>query len=136
VIIIQRRFGRPSPSTLKDRWLSISSAVYARAVSFGEDFVPWQFRLPEGMDDQPEELSGGHRHFPYARRVRLNWTKLRNGTSTFDKEDDQLWEVFCAECGDTDGPAGLQSESVQRLRGPYKGEHKARRVASHHFKET
>ena len=104
--------------------------------SWGEEFVPWRFHpRPEPPSIQEDRSGDGH-HFPYARRVRLHWSQLPNGTWSFDGEDDHLWEVFCAECGDTDGPADLQSEGVQKLRGPYQGEHKARRAATHHFKEN
>lgn len=106
-------------------------------MSFGEDFgFGFRHGALRGAAEQAEATSGDHHHFPYARRVRLHWTKLPDGTWDFDGEDEHLWEVFCAECGDTDGPADLQPEVVQRLRGPYKGEHKARKMATHHFNEN
>jgi hypothetical protein len=80
--------------------------------------------------------SGGHHHFPYARRLALAWRQDADGHWTSDREDDRLWEVFCADCGDTDGPAEHQTEPIQRLRGPYPGEHKAKHVAKRHFDEN
>lgn len=73
-----------------------------------------------------------HRHFPYARRVRHGWTQSPEGWK-WESEDPDLWEVFCAECGDTDGPSENQTAGVQSLRGPYKSHHHARHVASKHF---
>jgi hypothetical protein len=78
--------------------------------------------------------SDGH-HFPYARRLRLAWRHEADGRWTSDGEDERLWEVFCAECGDADGPAVNQTEPIQRLRGPYSSEHKAKHAAKKHFDE-
>ena len=44
--------------------------------------------------------------------------------------------MFCAECGDTDGPAENQTQPIQRLRGPYAHEHKAKHAAQKHFDEN
>ena len=52
-----------------------------------------------------------------------------------DQDDQRRWEVVCHECGDTDGPAETQTESVQQLRGPYASEHKAKHAATKHFDE-
>ena len=41
------------------------------------------------------------------------------------------WEVFCRECGHTDGP----TETVWRSRGPYPSERKAKHVATKHVDE-
>ena len=81
------------------------------------------------------EGSDQHRHFPSARRLPLGWHQDQNGTWVSAKEDERRWEVFCRECGDTDGPVETQTEVVQRLRGPYPSEHKAKHVATKHFDE-
>jgi hypothetical protein len=105
-------------------------------VAAGGDFA---FGIRYGALDATETAgagSTGHRHFPYARRLRIAWHQDASGNWTFDREDEGLWEVFCAECGDTDGPADNQTEPIQRLRGPYSGEHKAKRAAKKHFDEN
>jgi hypothetical protein len=83
-----------------------------------------------------EADSDRHHHFPYARRLRLAWRLEADGFWTFNGEDKRLWEVFCAECGDTDGPAENQTDPIQRLRGPYSSEHKAKHVAEKHYDEN
>lgn len=82
------------------------------------------------------EGSDEHRHFPYARHLLVGWHRDQNGAWVADAEDERRWEVFCRECGDTDGPAELQSEPVQHLRGPYSSEHKAKHAATKHFDEN
>jgi hypothetical protein len=77
--------------------------------------------------------SDRHHHFPSARRLHLAWRRDADGRWRSDAEDERRWEVVCAECGDTDGPAENQTEPVQRLRGPYANEHKATRAAKKHF---
>jgi hypothetical protein len=79
---------------------------------------------------------GDPHHYPYARHVRTGWKQDADGAWSHEGEDAHLWEVFCAECGDTDGPAQLQSPEVQTLRGPYQGEHRAKHAATRHFKLT
>ena len=59
-----------------------------------------------------------HRHFPSARRLVLSWHQDQSGKWVAGAEDERRWEVFCRECGDTDGPAEAQSEAVQRLPRP------------------
>lgn len=81
------------------------------------------------------EDAGQHYHFPYARRLVLQWRKDQSGTWVPDQDDQRRWEVVCHECGDTDGPAETQTESVQQLRGPYASEHKAKHAATKHFDE-
>ncbi len=83
-----------------------------------------------------EESSHEHRYFPYARRLRIGWRTDADGCWISDLEDERLWEVFCAECGDTDGPADNQTEPIRQLRGPYSSEHKAKHVATNHFDEN
>ena len=79
--------------------------------------------------------SDEHRHFPDARRLVLGWHRDQGGKWVEGAEDERRWEVFCRECGDTDGPAEAQSETVQRLRGPYPSERKANHAAKKHFDE-
>jgi hypothetical protein len=64
--------------------------------------------------------------------VRLGWADSADGWK-WESEDPRLWEVFCAECGDRDGPADIQEPAVRELRGPYRSEHHARHVATAHF---
>ena len=103
-------------------------------VGFGGDFA---FGIRYGALDAAaavaEAGSREHRHFPFARRLRLDWRHNADGGWASDVEDDRLWEVFCAECGDTDGPAENQSEPIRQLRGPHPSEHKAKHVAKQHF---
>ncbi len=96
------------------------------------------FRLGalDAKADVNDAESHEHHHFPYARRLRLGWRRDADGRWVADREDKRLWEVFCDECGDTDGPAENQTEAVQRLRGPYSHEHKAKHVAEKHFDEN
>lgn len=77
--------------------------------------------------------TSGHGHYPYARPVRHGWRRDAGGHWAYDTVDEHRWEVFCAECGDTDGPAADQAPAVQELRGPYHGKHRAKRVADKHF---
>jgi hypothetical protein len=102
----------------------------------GADFA---FGIRSGALDAMAAVAGEgsdqHRHFPYARRLLLGWHQDQNGKWVSAKEDERRWEVFCRECGDTDGPAETQTEAVQRLRGPYPSEHKATHVATKHFDE-
>jgi hypothetical protein len=93
-------------------------------------------RLNAQSDASAEPGSDGHRHFPYARRLRTEWSRGPDGGWVAAAEDARLWEVFCAECGDTDGPANEQSDAVQQLRGPYKSQRHARHVATKHYEEN
>jgi hypothetical protein len=100
----------------------------------GGDFA---FGIRSGALDATAAGAGSdeHRHFPYARRLLLGWHRDQNGQWVAGQEDARRWEVFCRECGDTDGPAETQTEPVQHLRGPYPNEHKAKRAAQKHFGE-
>jgi hypothetical protein len=102
----------------------------------GADFA---FGFRSGALDATAAMAGdesdGHRHFPYARRLLLGWHEDQNGEWVAAKEDEQRWEFFCRECGDSDGPAETQTELVQRLRGPYPCEHQAKHAATKHFNE-
>src|ERR1022692_2454959 len=57
-------------------------------------------------------------HYPYARPVRPGRHRDASGHWAYDMADEHLWEVCCAQCGDTDGPATDQGPEVQQLRGP------------------
>jgi hypothetical protein len=103
----------------------------------GGDFA---FGIRYGALDATAAAAGAesdrHRHFPYARRLCLAWRHDADGHWISHREDKRLWEVFCAECGDTDGPTENQTEPIQRLRGPYSSEHKAKHAAKKHFDEN
>ncbi len=73
-------------------------------------------------------------HYPYARQVRTGWHHDAAGAWAYDGVDAQLWEVFCQQCGDTDGPAENQEPAVRQLRGPYRHKHSAEHAANKHFK--
>jgi hypothetical protein len=86
----------------------------------------------DAMAAAPGTEPGGH--YPYVRQVRLGWRKDAGGHWTYDGVGERLWEVLCAECGDTDGPQEEQPSRARELRGPYPGKRKAGHVASKHFK--
>jgi hypothetical protein len=106
------------------------------AVAGGDFSLGFRTRALETRGDLTDQTSSEHHHFPYARRLRVGWSQDAEGRWTIYQEDKRSWEVFCAECGDTDGPAEDQSEAVQRLRGPYSNEHKAKHLAEKHFEEN
>lgn len=79
-------------------------------------------------------LSGPEQqHYPYARRVRHGWHMDTAGAWAYESLDDQLWEVFCQQCGDTNGPAEDQQPPARRLRGPYRSKHDAQHASNKHF---
>jgi hypothetical protein len=84
----------------------------------------------------PDANAPPHRHFPGARRMRTGWQRASDGSWQSTSLDDKRWEVFCAECGDTDGPIEEQTPPVQSLRGPYRNERHAKRAADAHFAAT
>lgn len=101
--------------------------------SSGADFA---FGIRYGaLDAAAGRTSDEHRHFPYARHLLLDWHQDQTGKWAAATEDERRWEVFCAECGDSDGPAETQSDAVQHLRGPYSSERKAKHAAQKHFDE-
>ena len=59
-----------------------------------------------------------------------------NGKWHAESNDPRRWEIICARCGDTDGPASEQSPQVQELRGPYRSRRKAEHRAEKHFEQT
>lgn len=89
----------------------------------------------EVMSALSDAGSKPHRHHPGARRMPIEWARSATGEWVAGDIDATRWEVFCEECGDTDGPADQQSPAVQELRGPYRHEHEARRVERRHFDE-
>lgn len=86
-------------------------------------------------EEAAEEARYEYHHLPTVRPMPVGWTRAADGTWASSGVDDQLWEVFCAECGDFDGPADQQSPDVQKLRGPYSREHHAHRVAKEHAEQ-
>ena len=78
--------------------------------------------LAEGLNVNPQ--AG-------ARRKPLSW---HEDQKTPDCEGGYLdaWEVICPCTGDDGGPDHLQSEEVQRFRGPYRTEEAARTAAHQH----
>lgn len=87
-------------------------------------------------DEESETEKHFDGHYPYARRVRLSWRRNAEGVWVSSSEDPKLWEVFCAQCGDTDGPPSAQPEAARTLRGPYHSKHKAEHAATRHFEAT
>jgi hypothetical protein len=104
-------------------------------VDLGGDFNK-AFRDAALDSTAPASDQREHRHFPGARRQLTGWNEDGSGKWSASGVDEHHWEVFCAECGDTDGPAELQSSAVQTLRGPYRSEHHAKHGASKHFEEN
>ena len=74
-------------------------------------------------------------HFPYVRPLRLGWAQAEDGSWHHASEDHHKWEVVCAQCGDTDGPANRQHEPAKTLRGPYDSKHAAHRAVKHHSRQ-
>jgi len=95
--------------------------------------------LPRGGGDvhpptiQDKRFSG---QYPYARPLRTGWTRNPTGDWVACAEDPQRWEVFCEQCGNTDGPADDQPDPARELRGPYAPKHKAEHVVKRHFDDT
>jgi hypothetical protein len=75
-----------------------------------------------------------HHHYPYARQVRQSWYQDTAGKWAYQGVDEHLWEVFCQQCGDTDGPAEYQEPAIRQLRGPYRGKRRAKHVADRHYR--
>lgn len=92
-------------------------------------------RSERHREERAEREAQEYHHLPIARPMPTGWTRAADGGWTSAGVDAHLWEVFCAECGDTDGPADQQSPFIQQLRGPYRHEHHARRVAKKHEEE-
>ena len=111
-------------------------------VAGGGDFVlgvesmaiEGQVKDAMGTADAASESGPDPQHYPYARKVRTGWHHDAAGKWAHDGVDDHLWEVFCQQCGDTDGPAENQEPPVRQLRGPYRHKHGAEHAANKHFK--
>lgn len=101
----------------------------------GDELSALRIGKPADAPTDPDPTGYGG-HYPYARPLHLVWQHDASGQWATAAEDPKRWEVFCAECGDTDGPADQQSAAVQRLRGPYSSEHKAKHAATEHFDQT
>jgi hypothetical protein len=95
--------------------------------------ITWWTGRPDQESEPDNHLEG---HYPYARPVRLGWKQQSDGTWVSSSEDRKVWEVFCEQCGDKDGPAERQPEPARTLRGPYASKHKAEHAAKQHFVAT
>ena len=93
----------------------------------------WWWGRPPADDSGQQPPSG---HYPYARPLRTGWTRTATGDWVAFAEDPHQWEVYCQQCGDTDGPADDQPDRARELRGPYSSKHKAEHVAKRHFDAT
>lgn len=91
----------------------------------------WRQQEEEREADAPFH----YHHLPIARPMRVGWARRPDGKWAHAGEDDRFWEVFCAECGDSDGPAEQQPPELQKLRGPYRSERLARRAAKRHAEQ-
>jgi hypothetical protein len=96
-------------------------------------FPPSWWRRREAADSEESQPGGGHR--PHVRTARSSWRQDASGQWESDAEEAHLWEVFCQQCGDTDGPVDIQPEAARRLRGPYPSMRRAGRAAVKHLKE-
>jgi len=88
----------------------------------------------EAMESDAAASGPDRGHYPYVRQVRTGWHRDAGGAWAYDGVDGHLWEVFCEQCGDADGPAENQDSAVHQLRGPYRHKHTAAHVANEHFK--
>ena len=93
------------------------------AMPVGDELSGLRIGKPANAPTDPDPISD-YGHFPYARPLRLGWQHDATGKWNSPSEDHKLWEVFCAEC------------AVQRLRGPYPSEHRAKHAATKHFEKT
>jgi hypothetical protein len=98
-------------------------------------FVILDDQVRASMGADAPAAGGDAGHYPYARQVRTGWHRDAAGSWAYDGVDDHLWEVFCAECGDTDGPAEDQEPAVRQLRGPYGNKRHAEHAATRHFRK-
>ena len=87
------------------------------------------------QDAESEPKKHGESHYPYARRVRRRWQRQGDGCWVSSSKIPSCGEVFCEQCGDTDGPPAAQPEPAQRIRGPYPSKHEAEHIATKHFEE-
>ncbi len=75
------------------------------------------------------------RHHPRVRSVPQIWHQDSAGNWNAEGATAQ-WEVYCEQCGDSDGPADRQFPPARELRGPYKTRHQARHAAARHERNT
>jgi hypothetical protein len=116
------------------RWRYSGLMMLGMVMGGGEPglrFVEAEVKEAMGPDPAASRFDGGH--FPYARQVRIGWHHDAAGAWAYDGVDAHLWEVFCQQCGDTDGPAEDQVPAVRELRGPYRHERSAKHAANKHF---
>lgn len=64
-------------------------------------------------------MQGRHASPTEVRQVGRDWYQSSEGEwFAGGLAEPPVWEVFCVECGDTDGPSDIQPEAVQHLRKP------------------
>jgi hypothetical protein len=102
--------------------------------TLGAEFMAIEGQVKQAMGSDAGASGPDHGHYPYARQVRTGWHQDAAGRWAYDGVDVHLWEVFCEQCGDTDGPAESQAPAVLQLRGPYQRKHSAEHAANKHFK--
>lgn len=90
----------------------------------------WWLTQPNNPEEDADSSS---EHHPYTRPLQTGWHKDAAGHWKSSGEDVHSWEVICEECGDTDGPAEIQSAFVKARRGPYPSKRKAEHAATKHF---
>jgi hypothetical protein len=101
----------------------------------GDGFIPGGEYFGRDARDRAAGSGPVGEHYPYARQVRVGWCRDTKGNWTSETVDPRLWEVFCQECGDTDGPSEYPAASDSKVRGPYSGKRRAVRAARRHFAE-
>jgi hypothetical protein len=95
-------------------------------VTGGEDFaIGFRCGALKGVAEQQETSLRRPSPLPYIWRVRSHWTRTTLSGRCSARNAATLM-----------GPADIQTEIVQRLRGPYKGENNARREATKHSNEN
>jgi len=102
--------------------------------NFNAKYRSLEGEVKAAMDAAAGRSGPDYRHYPYARQARLSWYQDAAGEWAYRDLDAHLWEVFCEQCGDTDGPAENQEAKVQHLRGPYRSKHQAKHAAGKHYR--
>jgi hypothetical protein len=67
------------------------------------------------------------------RQVRTGWYHDAAGGWAYEGVDDHLWEVFCQQCGDTDGPRRIRNQRFASFAAPT-ATSTAEHAANKHFK--
>jgi hypothetical protein len=98
------------------------------------DFLAIEGLVKQAMGQDAAGAGPDRGHYPYARQVRTGWHQDAAGKWAHEGVDEHMWEVFCQQCGDTDGPAEYQEPPARQLRGPYRHQHSAEHAANKHFK--